>query len=120
MFGVVNTFFIFYAWFGHSLLNLLAKALLMKMIGKVVSQKMEKKGEEKSDEQKEEEWDKKLKEFYILTYILLNNSVQYLRNIIQIKSSKQSLVKTIVFMECFFTFNMLGDKYSLWLSTSYS
>ena len=95
-FVCVNLFFFFYIALGNSLINMTCKTLLIIIIYKSVVAVMHKKEQKDSDDYDYQVVSEEgVKELYIVVYVVLNNAVQYLRDIIQLKDHKRSLMVNI-------------------------
>jgi hypothetical protein len=84
VFGLLNGFFIFYALWGNSLINLVCKGLLILITYKIVIKAKEgthhkdspkKENESEIQAKADEEQEKAIKEIYVLMYVILNNAI---------------------------------------------
>lgn len=106
-FFLMNLFFWMYYVWDNSLINLACKAFFISLIYKKTK---------KEDKQSQvQEIDDRIKGIYIALYVMSNKALQYIRNIIELKVVRTSLVRTFVFLEVSVTCKYLGDKLSLWL-----
>ena len=80
----VNIFFLLYVVWDNTLLNLSCKAGLILMSYKLVFT-LKKSGNENEQYDYEIMSEETIKELYVVAYVILNNAVQYLRDIIQLK-----------------------------------
>ncbi len=87
----VNLFFVFYVILDNSLLNLGCKAGLIWIAYKLILTVI-KKNTDDGEYNYEILSEEAVKELYVVLYVLLNNTVQYFRDIIQLKDQKRSLV----------------------------
>ena len=88
-FLLIHLFFYFYIMRGNSMVNLLSRVFILYVLYRAFFPAKQAAGEGEESELVSEQT---LKDLYVLLYIVLNKSIQFIRDIVQIKDGRSSIM----------------------------